>query len=468
MAEVFTKIFLVMTLCWVSLVSAESEESHGPSAALPEPENKVVTQGELKRLFEEAKKEAPTLNATEAALRKAAKAIDDRKQVTVIANEFPHAKELVEAFETFVEQHKGKVKADDIRTEIFEEDSEPAPKSAKPEEAQESARLREKLRELENEVLNKDRADRGRSGGAGSGGSGGDGDRGDSSGQNSTPFPSPNNASQNSNSGNSTDPFNQLMNKLGSSNQGLGNFSISPNSSKKEDEKKSDFSLGSSKSNAKDDFFSSENSAKKASPTLPKPLGNDLPELSTAKNSLPPQGEPLTLMDAASQPGISKNNNSGFNGSQGNGMNNSGMSNAVNNGMAGQSQLGSLGGNGDFPFNITGEPAPGESEGYEGPRFRTVPITMNGSSDGQSDGMGSVGSGAASSPDASKRLQANGIIPQNLYTLSAEEAALKNVPGVFRSLAAGFRTSRIQNLCKSADKQVIGVCSRLESQRRNQ
>lgn len=283
--------------------------------------------------------------------------------------------------------------------------------------------------------------------------SGGESDSGSSQGP--AGFPQQNNSDDNSQN-QFSNGFDRLANRLGNiGNQGFGNFSSSQNSSKKDEDKKPSFSLPPSKNSAGDDFKLD---------TKPKTSLN-LPQIQTGNQSMDlgkstgfgMQGTPVPA-------GSYSNNSSNFGMNSGN--SGSGMSGGTGAGMGGmlgaqpgsnQASLGSLGG--DFPFNITGETFDEEAE-YDGsPRYRVYDVSMTGSSTGGGDGA-SAGEAATSNEFSSQSFKKNGI-PQFLYFITPEEQSLKGVPGIFRSLAAGYQKTRVQMLCHLKDRKKIGLCEKV-------
>ena len=283
--------------------------------------------------------------------------------------------------------------------------------------------------------------------------SGGESDSGSSQGP--AGFPQQNNSDDNSQN-QFSNGFDRLANRLGNiGNHGFGNFSSSQNSSKKDDDKKPSFSLPPSKNSAGDDFKLD---------TKPKTSLN-LPQIQTGNQSMDlgkstgfgMQGTPVPA-------GSYSNNSSNFGMNSGN--SGSGMSGGTGAGMGGmlgaqpgsnQASLGSLGG--DFPFNITGETFDEEAE-YDGsPRYRVYDVSMTGSSTGGGDGA-SAGEAATSNEFSSQSFKKNGI-PQFLYFITPEEQSLKGVPGIFRSLSAGYQKTRVQMLCHLKDRKKIGLCEKV-------
>jgi hypothetical protein len=84
---------------------------------------------------------------------------------------------------------------------------------------------------------------------------------------------------------------------------------------------------------------------------------------------------------------------------------------------------------------------------------------MTGSSTGGGDGA-SAGEAATSNEFSSQSFKKNGI-PQFLYFITPEEQSLKGVPGIFRSLAAGYQKTRVQMLCHLKDRKKIGLCEKV-------
>jgi hypothetical protein len=283
--------------------------------------------------------------------------------------------------------------------------------------------------------------------------SGGQSDSGSSQGP--TGFPQQNNSDDNSQN-QFSNGFDRLANRLGNlGNQGFGNFSSSQNSSKKDDDKKPSFSLPPSKNSSGDDFKLD---------TKPKTSLN-LPQLQTGNQSMDLGRSTGFGMQGTPVPAGSYSNNSS-NSSMKSGNSGSGMSGGTGAGMGGmlggqsgsnQASLGSLGG--DFPFNITGETFDEEAE-YDGsPRYRVYDVSMTGSSTGGGDGA-SAGEAGTSNDFSVQSFKKNGI-PQFLYFITPEEQSLKGVPGIFRSLAAGYQKTRVQMLCHLKDRKKIGLCEKV-------
>jgi hypothetical protein len=283
--------------------------------------------------------------------------------------------------------------------------------------------------------------------------SGGQGDSGSSQGP--TGFPQQNNSDDNSQN-QFSNGFDRLANRLGNlGNQGFGNFSSSQNSSKKDDDKKPSFSLPPSKNSANDDFKLD---------TKPKTSLN-LPQLQTGNQSMDLVKSTGFGMQGTPVPAGSYSNKSSISG-----MNSGNYSSGMNGGMkpsmggmlggqsgSNQASLGSLGG--DFPFNITGETFDEEAE-YDGsPRYRVYDVSMTGSSSGGGDGAS--GGEAGNSNDFSVQSFKKNGIPQFLYFITPEEQSLKGVPGIFRSLAAGYQKTRVQMLCHLKDRKKIGLCEKV-------
>jgi len=302
-------------------------------------------------------------------------------------------------------------------------------------------------------------AQQGNQGGKGKGnGSGGQDNSGGSQG---TPnFPQQNNNNDNSQNqiGNGFDRLANRLNNLG--NQGFGNFSSSQNSSKKDDEKKSNFSLPAAKNTSSSDF--NFDSQPKKSLNLPQlQTGNQNMDLGKS-GDFGMQGTPVPVAPftkgSASSPSMNPSLNNGLYGS--------GMNSGMRAGMGGmlggsfgsnQASMGSFGQ--DFPFNITGETPDPDSE-YDGsPRYRVYDVSMTGASSGGGDGTSS-GEAGGSNDLSSQSFKKNGV-PQFLYFMTPEEQSLKGVPGIFRSLAAGYKKTRIQLFCNLKDRKKIGLCEKV-------
>ncbi|MFM8269945.1 MAG: hypothetical protein ACKN9V_07125 [Pseudomonadota bacterium] len=324
--------------------------------------------------------------------------------------------------------------------------------------AKNAARDREGLRTLEQEGDRQrliEQLAAAQQGGQGGRGRSGGQDNGGNSQGGSPSFPPSNNNNDDDSQNQFSNGFDRLANRLSNlGNQGFGNFSSSQNSSKKDEPKKSEFSLPPSKSKSSDDL--NLDSKPKPSSVLPQ-LATSNQSLDTGKpNSFGIEGTPLS--PASLNAGSVNSANQGF---SGNGFNNNG-NNPMMGGMLGgqtgpnQASLGSFGG--DFPFDITGESYDPEADSEIGPRFRVYDVSMSGSSSGGSDG--------ASSGDASVSydlsLKKAGV-SQFLYFVSPEEQSLKGVPGIFRSLAAGYKKTRIQLLCSLKDGKKIGLCEKVRS-----
>ncbi len=345
-------------------------------------------------------------------------------------------------------------KSGDEETPEEKEAREAAEKRAAKKAAQDKDGIRA-LEQAQNQNLLAQQLAAAQQGGQGGKGknSGGESDSGSSQGP--AGFPQQNNSDDNSQN-QFSNGFDRLANRLGNiGNQGFGNFSSSQNSSKKDDDKKPSFSLPPSKNSAGDDFKLD---------TKPK-TSLSLPQLQTGNQSMDlgkstgfgMQGTPVPA-------GSYSNNSSNFGMNSGN--SGSGMSGGTGAGMGGmlgaqpgsnQASLGSLGG--DFPFNITGETFDEEAE-YDGsPRYRVYDVSMTGSSTGGGDGA-SAGEAATSNEFSSQSFKKNGI-PQFLYFITPEEQSLKGVPGIFRSLSAGYQKTRVQMLCHLKDRKKIGLCEKV-------
>lgn len=312
----------------------------------------------------------------------------------------------------------------------------------------ESLRALEQQRDQQNLAQQLAAAQQGGQGGKGknSGGESGSGSQGSPQG-----FPPSSNSNDDDSQSQFGNGFDRLANRLSNlGNQGFGNFSSSQNSSKKDEDKKSSFSLPPSKSSSNDDF--KVDSKPKASSNLPQlatsTQGSDLGGFKEF------EGTPLSPAPMVPGSGSVGMNNSGMAGAGLNG-NNSPLG-----GMLGGSSQASMGSfNQDFPFNITGETYDPEAEYDMGPRYRVYDISMTGSSSGGGDGVSGSSSGDLSDSSISNYKKIG--VPQFLYFITPEEQSLKGVPGIFRSLAAGYRRTRIQTLCSLKDRKKIGLCDKV-------
>lgn len=346
-----------------------------------------------------------------------------------------------------------------------EKDSEQKAEDVKKEiaKARKDAEERDKIRRLEDLLERNARKEEqgqqansrsGRGSGGGDGGSGGSSPFGGAGGN---PGFSNNDSSQPS-----SNAINQLANRINNSgSQGFGNFNSSPSTSnRRDDEKKSNFSLEPSKS-SKFDF--GDTSSK------PKPNLSSLPKVqsameSNAGSSAIESGSPEPLMQKSNFQGGFGGGMLGGAGSMGagagaaGGMGMGGGMGMMGGNMTGQQpSMASLGGGGDdFPFNITGDPM-GEDESYEeGPRYRAFQVPMN------AIGISGGGSEGASSEDNSGTKVALGLKNQpSLYSISEEEEALRGIPGIFRSLSSAVKKTRIQNLCSNSVSKTISLCQKV-------
>jgi hypothetical protein len=462
-------ILMVLILSLNGLSEIQPVANHAPESAVTNGSQQLEA---LTGLVQAAHKKDPS--ETRLVLQLASKAIDGGIGTTQVQQKFPESAIVVREFEKFMKEHAELLQAEQVRAQLVEtvEKEEKNTESEKtvnsdPEKAKADALTRERLRQLEEEKEKKEREElakqsAGQSGSGGGQGGGQDGGQGSGSG-NEIPFGNSNNNQNNNQNSNQSDQFDKFLNRIGNSNLGLSNFSSTPTSSKKEDEKKNDFSLGSSKS-AKNDLSLDETKAPKK-PILP-PVQSGLNDNATPSMSLQGTGTPEPLMapwTGLSGATMGGNTNFGANGSLG-GMGGGAMGGGA---MMNQNQasLGSLGNSADFPFSVTGEPMEEGMDGAEGPRFRTVSIPMGGSSGAGEGSASGETSSFDSAVDTKKSINRAKGIPQYLYLPSLEEQSLKNIPGIFRSLASGYKKSRVQKLCSSSDRKLIGVCQRLEMER---
>jgi hypothetical protein len=84
---------------------------------------------------------------------------------------------------------------------------------------------------------------------------------------------------------------------------------------------------------------------------------------------------------------------------------------------------------------------------------------MTGSASGGGDGA-SGGEAGANNEFSGQSFKKNGV-PQFLYFITPEEQSLKGVPGIFRSLAAGYQKTRVQMFCNLKDRKKIGLCEKV-------
>lgn len=349
--------------------------------------------------------------------------------------------------------------SDDKKTSEKAEPEKKADAEKKAEEraAKKAAEGRDAIRRLENEFARQfpDPQQGGNQRGKGSSGGGQESSNNSNSGFPGFP-PQSNNNGDSPNQVNSG--FDRLANRLSNlGNQGFSGFSQSQNPSKKEEDKKSNFTLPESKKSSWDEPAS--NMKAKTSSGLPQlQTGDQNFDLGKSQPS-EMQGTPLQPappVESQSMSGL-KNGSSAFsNGAAGNQPLMGGMMGGQ---MAGnQAMMGSLGQ--DFPFNITGEPYDPESELDQFPRYRVYDVSMGGSSASggeSSSGLGDAGLSNELSIQNSKKVTASQI----LYFMTPDEQSLKEVPGIFRGLAAGYKKSRIQLLCSFKDRRKIGLCEKV-------
>ena len=331
---------------------------------------------------------------------------------------------------------------------------EEALKKARERAANKRAEERERLRDIERLQQQQETPTANSQGGKGGGKGGNQG--GDQGGGN------PQNSGNNNNFNPpnfSNDAIDKLANRLGAGNQGLANFSALQSSSKKDEEKKNNFSLEPSKN--KNSF---EDSLLNASDKNKKP---NLPKVQNlAEEGIPFTGSPMSLMppNTASNnpnlaPGAAPTGGAGMGGGAGNG--------AMGFPGGAMAMGGMMDSGGDFPFSVTGESYGDESEYDEWPRYRVMNVAMTG-------GSGESGSSFSSFPDYSTSSVINNKTPKKgeesspfLYFLNTEEQALRDVPGIFRSLAAGYRKTRVQNLCSQWGSPNVGICKKMGKTSKN-
>jgi len=137
-----------------------------------------------------------------------------------------------------------------------------------------------------------------------------------------------------------------------------------------------------------------------------------------------------------------------------------GMGMGMGGGMGGNSGFG--GGGGDLGFDVGGS-SDDYSEDEEGPRYRVFSVPMSGGSGGGGDSGSIIDNSTGLSGENIKKSK-NSESYESIYFLSNEEENLKDVPGIFRSLASGYRKTRGQNLCGFSQVKEIGICKKRSSQ----
>ena len=341
----------------------------------------------------------------------------------------------------------------------------------KQQDAQKAARLNQTVRDLEQNLARKQQEDLARqearraNGGGGSGGGGngggGQGDGGGSGGDSSGRGFNNSNNNQNQFSNDSLDRF---ANKIGNA-VGQQNFpSSSSINSRKDDEKKSNFSIEPSK--ASTNPFSTENKDKLSAANLSNKASNlNLPEVSASTKVWTGTPQPMSSSQWGSAGGgIASAAPAAASPAQ-NGNMMGGPQRMM--GMGGNSgAVGGFGSDDSFPFSVTGEPG-GESEDDGWPWFQVVSVPM--SSSGGEGGMSEISSAGSDSGSTTESGAPKAIkgVPQYLYLLNRDEQSLRGIPGIFRGLAAGYRKTRVQNLCSQGENQKVGICQRFKNSLKN-
>lgn len=273
----------------------------------------------------------------------------------------------------------------------------------------------------------------------------------------SPPFNPPsssNNSNDNSGQNNAID---KLADRIGGLSQ--PNFNAPTNQNKKSEPEKPKFSLEPSKSSLDKE---SEESSK---PKLTKP---SLPELSSANKNSGSDSDidfvgtpiPFSPPSSSSQGGGGSNGGLASGGAPGGGPAGAGgMGGILAGGQAGFSPMGE--GDSGFPFDVTGEAYNEESEYEDWPRFRVFKIPMSNAGGGNFGSFGaSLGSSNQGDQDTEKISKTRKNKNRTFYYLTPVEASLEGIPGVFRSMASGFKKTRVQNLCEKFSQLKIGLCQR--------